>query len=1108
MVGNPAIPVVADVVLKGFGGFDRAKAYEAMKSSAMRDDRRLDLYKRYGYIPYDFNESVGYCLEYAIADWAVAQAAGSAKANGRITTISSTAARPTAIFRSLNPVYARAGFDIGASRTPFNPFALAPLEQDYTEGNAWQYTWLVPHDIEGLMECFGGRERFVGKLDSLFLAEGDMGAHASPDISGLIGQYAHGNEPSHHITYIYTMIGQPWKCAEKVRRILGELYHDRPEGLCGNEDVGQMSAWYVLSALGMYQAEPAGGRYFFGSPAVDGATLRVRGGEFRITAADNSPENIYIQRIRLNGEAYAETLHRLRGDRRRRGTPLRNGSRTRRLDKTATPMKRLLLLMACAAAAACSADWRDTSLPPQKRAELLTAEMTLDEKIGQLTSPYGWEMYERHGDSVRLTDAFREAVQNGHIGMLWGTFRADPWTQKDLRTGLTPQLAARLANRMQRYAVQHSRLGIPLFLAEEAPHGHMAIGATTFPTAPGQASTWNPELIERMGKVIAAEIRLQGGHICYGPVLDIVRDPRWSRTEESYGEDCYLTARIGEAYVRGTGSGDLSQSRHALSTLKHFIAYGASEGGQNGGSNLLGERELRETYLPPFEAAVKAGARSVMTAYNSVDGIPCTANRRMLTDILRGEWGFDGFVVSDLLSIEGLHETHGVAGSVREAAVQALRAGVDADLKGGAFASLREAAEAGDVAEAEIDRAVERVLALKFEMGLFENPYIDEAAAAEVGCAAHSELALEAARQSVTLLENRSGTLPLDPRRLRRVAVIGPNADNIYNQLGDYTAQQTAANTVRDGLEKLLGRDRVVYSRGCTVRGGDRSEIAAAVSAARGTDAAVVVIGGSSARDFDTEFLQTGAAKAAHDEVRDMECGEGFDRATLALLGEQEELLRRIKATGTPLIVVCIAGRPLDLRRASEQADALLMAWYPGARGGDAVAETILGRNNPAGRLPITIPRAEGQIPVYYNKKRPANHDYTDLTAAPLYPFGYGLSYSTFEYGSLEARQSGDNVLEVSCRIRNTSDREGDEVVQLYISDMVASTVRPPRQLGGFRRIRLAPGEQRQVSFTLGDEALALIDPQGRRVVEKGDFVIAVGSSSQDIRLQTTVTLE
>ena len=303
MVGNPAIPVVADALLKGFGGFDRAKAYEAMKSSAMRDDRGLDLYKRYGYIPYEFNESVGYCLEYAIADWALAQAA---QREGRREDYDYFLARSKAYRHYFDPStgFIRGRSASGAWRTPFDPFHSRHMEQDYTEGNAWQYTWLVPHDIEGLMECFGGRERFVGKLDSLFLAEGDMGAHASPDISGLIGQYAHGNEPSHHITYIYTMIGQPWKCAEKVRRILGELYHDRPEGLCGNEDVGQMSAWYVLSALGMYQAEPAGGRYFFGSPAVDGATLRVRGGEFRITAADNSPENIYIQRITLNGEAY------------------------------------------------------------------------------------------------------------------------------------------------------------------------------------------------------------------------------------------------------------------------------------------------------------------------------------------------------------------------------------------------------------------------------------------------------------------------------------------------------------------------------------------------------------------------------------------------------------------------------------------------------------------------------------------------------------------------------------------------------------------------------------------------------------------------------------
>lgn len=771
-------------------------------------------------------------------------------------------------------------------------------------------------------------------------------------------------------------------------------------------------------------------------------------------------------------------------------------------------MKRLFILTACAVISACTGNWQDASLSPQKRAKLLTAQMTLDEKIGQLCSPYGWEMYDRQGDSVCLTDAFRQAVQTRHIGMMWGAFRADPWTQKDLATGLNPQLAARLANQMQRYVIENSRLGIPLFLAEEAPHGHMAIGATTFPTAPGQASTWNPELIERMGAVIASEIRLQGGHICYGPVLDIARDPRWSRTEESYGEDRFLTARIGEAYVRGTGSSDLSNPRHALSSLKHFIAYAASEGGQNGGSNLLGERELRESYLPPFEAAVKAGARSVMTAYNSVDGIPCTANRQMLTEVLREEWGFDGFVISDLLSIEGLYETHHVAASLEEAATQALTAGVDVDLKGDAFATLRQAVEGGRVAESEIDRAVERLLALKFEMGLFENPYVDETATTEVGNTPHSDLALEVARQSVTLLENRNNILPLIPDNLQRVAVIGPNADHIYNQLGDYTAQQTAANTVRNGLEKLLGPERVVYAQGCTVRSDDDSQIEAAVTAARNSDVAIVVVGGSSARDFDTEFLQTGAAKAARGAVRDMECGEGFDRATLALLGKQSELLQRIKATGTLLIVVYIAGRPLDMNWASEHADALLTAWYPGARGGDAIAQTLLGLNNPAGRLPITTPRSEGQIPIYYNKKRPANHDYTDLAASPLYAFGHGLSYSTFEYSGLEAHQTGDNTLQITCRIRNTSTREGDEVVQLYITDKVASTVRPLKQLSDFRRIRLAPDQEQEVTFTVGNEALSLIDAAGHRVVEKGDFDLAIGASSEDLRIRTTLTLQ
>lgn len=755
--------------------------------------------------------------------------------------------------------------------------------------------------------------------------------------------------------------------------------------------------------------------------------------------------------------------------------------------------------------ASCGSNWRDASLAPLRRAELLTAEMTLDEKIGQLQSPYGWEAYERSGDSVLLTDQFRRTVKEEHIGMMWGTFRADPWTQKNLETGLTPRMAARIANAMQRYAVEHSRLGIPLFLAEEAPHGHMAIGATVFPTALGQASTWNPSLIERMGQVIASEIRLQGGHIAYGPVLDIVRDPRWSRVEESYGEDSFLTARMGEAYVRGVGSADLSGSRHVLSTLKHFIAYGASESGQNGGANLLGERELRETYLPPFQSAIKAGARSVMTSYNSIDGIPSTANRHMLTGILRDEWGFEGFVISDLVSIEGLWEIHGVAEDVAAAARQALQAGVDVDLHGAAFATLKESVETGLISEAEIDRAVCRVLAQKFEMGLFENPYVDEVATDEVGSKAHSEVALEVARQSITLLENHNNILPLDPKHVGRVAVIGPNADRIYNQLGDYTAQQLTANTIRDGLERALGRDRVEYIRGCAVRDANASQIPAAVAAACRADVVVAVVGGSSARNFGTEFLETGAAKACKDAVHDMECGEGFDRATLSLMGMQQPLLEALKATGRPLVVVYVAGRPLDMNWAAAHADALLAAWYPGQRGGDAVADVLLGRVNPAGRLPLSVPRHIGQLPIHYNRKRPANHDYTDMAATPLYPFGYGLSYSTFEYTDLKVNRI-PRGFEVFCTVHNTSDRTGDEVIQLYVSDKVASTVRPVRQLCGFARETISGGASRMVRFEVDDQALAIIGVDGQKVVEPGDFEIAVGSSSQDLKLTTVVT--
>lgn len=745
----------------------------------------------------------------------------------------------------------------------------------------------------------------------------------------------------------------------------------------------------------------------------------------------------------------------------------------------------------------------DATQSPAARAADLVRRMSLEEKVGQLQCPYGWETYERSGDSVLLTDRFRELVDERHIGMLWGTFRADPWTQRNLETGLSPRMGAELANRMQRYAIEHSRWGIPLFLAEEAPHGFMAIGATVFPTALGQASTWNPELIRRMGGVIASEIRTQGAHIAYGPVLDVVRDPRWSRTEESYGEDPTLTAAMGRAFVEGLGSADLSEREHALSTLKHIAAYGASDGGQNGGANLLGERELRRTFLPPVEAAVRAGARSVMTAYNSIDGVPCTMNDYLLGEVLRGEWGFDGFVISDLFSIEGLYQTHGVATSVDDAARKALTAGVDADLCGEAYLTLIESVRKGLVDPALIDRAAERVLRLKFEMGLFENPNVDVDGCTS-GSDAHRQTTLEVARQSIVLLEN-NGILPLSAGK-GTVALIGPNADNVYNQLGDYTAQQSDnVTTLRRGIERLIGADRVRYVRGCAIRDLSTAEIQRAVDAARRSDVAVVVVGGSSARDFDTEYLATGAAVASTRSVKDMECGEGNDRASLALLGRQEELLRAVAQTGKPMVVVYIEGRPLDMRWASEHADALLTAWYPGEAGGEALAEVLFGQYNPAGRLPVSIPRTEGQLPVHYNKLVPANHDYVELEATPLYPFGFGRSYTRFEYGNQAVDSLGRNDYRIRCTVRNCGERDGEEVAQLYIRHLEAPLVQPLRELKAFERIAIPAGEEREVEFRLTPRDLQIIGRDYRPMSYEGRVRIEVGPSSAEHPLVDTL---
>ena len=751
--------------------------------------------------------------------------------------------------------------------------------------------------------------------------------------------------------------------------------------------------------------------------------------------------------------------------------------------------------------------YQNPKLSVEQRVNDLVSRMTLQEKVGQLRCTLAWNYYTIKGKNVEPSELFKKDIADGQIGMLWGTYRADPWTQKSLENGLNPELAAKAGNALQKYVIEHTRLGIPLFLAEEAPHGHMAIGTTVFPTGFGMAATWNPALIEKTGEVIGQEIRLQGGHISYGPVLDLAREPRWSRVEETMGEDPVLAGELGAAMVKGLGGGILSKPYSTIATLKHFIGYGTTEAGQNGGITIAGARELQESFLPPFKKAINAGALSVMTSYNSLDGIPSTCSKALLTDLLRTQWGFNGFVVSDLYSIDGIHGTHRVAETKQQAGVMALKAGVDADLGALAFGRLEDAVQKGMVTEAEIDVAVKRILKMKFEMGLFEHPYVDAAQAKQLVRSDNNKaVALQVAREVITLLKNQNHVLPLSKNK--KVLVCGPNADNVYNMLGDYTAPQEDGNvkTILAGIRSKLPASQVTYVKGCAVRDTTASNIAEAVAAAKKADVVVVAVGGSSARDFKTSYKETGAAVTDSKTISDMDCGEGFDRATLTPLGHQMQLLKALKATGKPLVVVYIEGRPMDKSWAAQHADALLTAYYPGQEGGTAIADVLFGDYNPAGRLPVSVPANVGQIPVYYNKKPPMPHDYVEMSARPLYAFGYGLSYTTFKYDDLNIEETGDTQFKVTFNVTNTGDMDGDEVVQLYLHDEFASTAQPMMQLKKFSRIFIPKGETKQVSFTLEAEDLEIVDQEMNHVVETGDFTVMIGPSSDNIILKATFT--
>ena len=749
--------------------------------------------------------------------------------------------------------------------------------------------------------------------------------------------------------------------------------------------------------------------------------------------------------------------------------------------------------------------YRDPNAPIGARVSDLLARMTLREKVGQLNQRmYGWNAYRRTAKGYEVTDALRaETARFAGLGALYGLFRADAWSGVDHTNGPGAQDSAALAELVQRHVIASSRLGIPALFVEEVPHGHMALDGTVLPVNLAIGATWDPDLYERAAAHAAAELRARGGHLALVSALDIARDPRWGRTEECFGEDPHLAARLTEALVRGMQGDMMAGSAtdqvpvadagfapdkvpvtgarfapdKAPVVLKHFAGQGATVGGRNSAESELGLRELHEIHLPAARAGVRAGAAALMSAYNEVDGLPCSGNHALLTQLLRDDWGFEGLVMADGLAVDRLAR---ITGDKVSAGALALNAGVDLSLWDEGFTHLEEAVERGLVSEETVDAAVARVLRLKFQLGLFEQPYATtELPPPNQG----RELSTALARAAVTLLHNDGGVLPI-PATASRIAVIGPQSATTAHQLGDYTAPQHpgTGTSVLDGLRQLAppGTD-IRHAPGCALTGDDLSGIPEAVAAAAASDLAVLVLGGSSARTPDTDFDANGAARNA---VSEMTCGEGVDLAGLSLGRAQLALLDAVTATGTPTALVLIQGRPHVV---PEHAGALLTAWYPGPWGGEAIAEVLLGRAEPTGRLSVSIPRSVAQLPVYYNHKDTEYGGYVDIDAEPLYSFGHGLSYTSFEYGP--PRVAG-NVIEVD--VTNTGKRHGRSVLQVYIRRLLTPVWPRTLELHAFQGVELAPGECRRVEIPFGTDQLEQAGAVEVRVAQSARAALVV----------------
>ena len=756
----------------------------------------------------------------------------------------------------------------------------------------------------------------------------------------------------------------------------------------------------------------------------------------------------------------------------------------------------------------------DPTHPIEKRVEDLISRMTIEEKVAQLGSQYPIAVMESNKLSLeKMKKKFHHGI--GQISRIGGTLN------------LPPKECTKFANRIQKFLKEHTRLGIPAIVHEECLSGYCGMDGTNFPQIIGLASTWDPELVEAMTTKIRGQMKVIGAHQALAPVLDIARDPRWGRTEETFGEDPYLVSRMGAAYVKGLQGGSLKEG--IIATGKHFVGYGLPQGGRNWGPAYIPKRELLEVFTKPFEAAiVDSNMGSIMNAYHEIDGIPCGISRELLTDLLRKEWSFGGIVVSDYVTIENACRIHRVASNNTQAAILAINAGLDVELPrtAGYGNGFIKAVKNGKVNEELLDLSVARILRKKFELSLFENPYVEEETENVTKIFSNpevKELARNIARKSMILLKNEGNLLPLK-KDLKSIAVIGPNADSVRNLLGDYTFVSQYENSISnatglreinretqalfkesfeskdkesftrtvceiksilDGIkQKVSEKTKVYFAKGCEILGDDKNGFKNALDISKKSEVAILIMGGKSGLTIDCTS------------------GETRDRNKLTLPGVQENLIREVHATGTPIILVLINGCPLSIPWEKEHIPAIVEAWVPGDEGADAVADILFGDYNPGGKLPISIPRNVGQIPVFHNHKPTGNlsvwtWNYVEDNTTPLFPFGYGLSYTQFEYDNLKINKPQVEIndeVEISLEVKNTGKVRGDDVIQLYLHDREATITRPVEELFGFKRITLDPRESKKVSFIISMKQLGFYNENMDFVIEPGVIDVYIGS--------------